>query len=92
MRVLDGELEGDRTTKGVAHQAGPIHPLRIQKGGHELPRKVEGIVIYPLIRAAEARQIENIDLVALGEGPDIISPVVAGGSQAVDQKEWTPLA
>lgn len=80
MRVLDGELEGDRTTKGVTHQAGPIHPLRVQKGGHELPRKVEGIIIYLLSRAAEARQIENIDLVALGEGPDIISPILTGGS------------
>jgi hypothetical protein len=92
MRVLDGELEGDRTAQGVTYQAGPIHPLRVQKGGHELPCKVEGIVVYPLIRAAEARQIQSKDPVALGKGLDIILPIVTGGSQAVDKKEWTPLA
>jgi hypothetical protein len=66
--------------------------LPIQKGGHELPRKGEGISIYPPVRAAEAWQIESIDLASLREGPNIISPILAGGSQAVDQKEWTPLA
>jgi len=66
--------------------------LTIQKGGHELRRERQGKIFYPLIRVAEARQIKSIDPAALGGGLDIISPILTGGSQAVDQKEWTPLA
>jgi hypothetical protein len=80
--------EGCKPPKGISgdHRWSPNPFVHI---GHELitPKGTAVLKAGGLGTATKAQQIDGVDRMALGQDGDVVSPMVRGGSKAMDQQK-----